>query len=86
MVKTTISSKGQIAIPKAIRESLNLTAGSEVSIEVRGQALVLKRFVKEYPDWRTMRGMAPGPDKLTEALEQEHRDELAREDAKLARP
>jgi AbrB family looped-hinge helix DNA binding protein len=41
MIKTTISSKGQIAIPKTVRERLNLKAGTEISIDVQGQALVL---------------------------------------------
>jgi AbrB family looped-hinge helix DNA binding protein len=82
MTKATISSKGQIAIPKAIRERLNLRAGTEISIDVRGEALVMKRLVRNYPDWRTMQGMVRGGS-LTQALEAEHRAELAREDAGL---
>ena len=33
MTKATISSKGQIAIPKAVRQRLNLKAGTEISID-----------------------------------------------------
>lgn len=80
--KATISSKGQIAIPKAVRERLNLRAGTEISIDVQGETLIMRRIVREYPDWRTMQGMVAG-ESLTQALEAEHRDELAREDAKL---
>jgi AbrB family looped-hinge helix DNA binding protein len=47
MTKTTISSKGQIAIPKAIRQRLNLKAGTEISIDVQGQAIVLKTVGSE---------------------------------------
>lgn len=36
MTKATMSSKGQIAIPRAIRERLNLKAGTEVEIDVQG--------------------------------------------------
>ena len=36
MTKATISSDGQIAIPKAIRERLNLTPGTELTIDVQG--------------------------------------------------
>jgi AbrB family looped-hinge helix DNA binding protein len=82
MTKATISSKGQIAIPKAIRERLNLKEGTEVSIDVHGEALVMKRLVRNHPDWRTMQGMVQG-ESLTQALEAEHRAELAREDARL---
>jgi AbrB family looped-hinge helix DNA binding protein len=42
MTKATISSKGQIAIPKAVRERLNLKAGTEISIEVQGEVLVMR--------------------------------------------
>ena len=83
MTKTTVSSKGQIAIPKAVRERLNLKAGTEVSIDVQGEALIMKRLARNYPDWRTMQGMVRGGENLTQALEAEHRAELAREDATL---
>ncbi|MGO9260931.1 MAG: PIN domain-containing protein [Bryobacteraceae bacterium] len=78
MIKATISSKGQIAIPKAVRQRLNLKAGTEISIDVQGEALVVKRLVRSFPDWRTMQGMARGGESLTQALEAEHRAELAR--------
>ena len=83
MTKTTISSKGQIAIPKAVRERLNLKAGTEISIDVQGEALVMKRLVRDYPDWHTMQGMVRGGASLTQALEADHRAELTREDARL---
>ena len=83
MTKATVSSKGQIAIPKAVRQRLNLKAGTELSIDVQGEALVMKRLVRNYPDWRTMQGMVRGRESLTQALEAEHRAELAREDARL---
>jgi AbrB family looped-hinge helix DNA binding protein len=83
MTKAIISSKGQIAIPKAVRERLNLKAGTEISIDVQGEALVMKRLVRRYPDWRTMQGLARGNESLTQALEAEHRDEIAREDARI---
>ena len=83
MTKTTVSSKGQIAIPKAVRERLNLKSGTEVSLDIQGDAMVVKRLVRTLPDWRTMQGMAQGGESLTEALEAEHRAELAREDGRL---
>lgn len=83
MTKATISSKGQIAIPKAVRQRLNLKAGTEISIDVQGEALVMRRLVRNFPDWHTMQGMVRGGESLTQALEEEHRVELARDDAKL---
>jgi AbrB family looped-hinge helix DNA binding protein len=83
MIKATVSSKGQIAIPKAVRERLNLKAGTEISIDVQGEALVMKRLVRNFPDWRTMQGMVKTGESLTRALEAEHRAELDRDDARF---
>ena len=83
MTKATISSKGQIAIPKAVRERLNRKYGTEVSIDMQGEALVMRRLVRNFPDWRTMQGMVGGSESLTKALEAEHRAEIARDDARI---
>jgi AbrB family looped-hinge helix DNA binding protein len=83
MTIATISSEGQIAIPKAIRERLNLKAGTEVMIDVQGEALVLKRVVREFPDWRTMQGMAEGEGSGTKALEEDRAAENADYDARI---
>jgi AbrB family looped-hinge helix DNA binding protein len=83
MTKATISTKGQIVIPKTLRERLNLKAGSEVVIDVRGESLVMKRAVRNFPDWRTMRGMARGGPSLTKALLEERAAEKAHGDARV---
>ena len=70
MTKATISSKGQIAIPKAVR------------VDVQGEALVMKRFVRNYPDWRTMRGMFRGSDLLKD-LTDDRAAEIARDHDRL---
>ncbi|HVO64532.1 MAG TPA: AbrB/MazE/SpoVT family DNA-binding domain-containing protein [Terriglobales bacterium] len=54
MEKITVSSKGQIAIPKRVREALNLSAGSKLTLEVRGQEIVLSKG----DAWRSLRGAA----------------------------
>lgn len=82
MAKATISSKGQIAIPKAVRERLNLKAGTEVSIDVQGEALVMKKTVRNNPDWRTMRGRFRGADLLKD-LTDERAAEIARDSARI---
>jgi AbrB family looped-hinge helix DNA binding protein len=82
MTKATVSSKGQIAIPKAVRERLKLKPGTELAIEVQGETLLMRRMASGFPDWRTMRGMAKG--KGTKALEEERAEERARDDARIA--
>jgi AbrB family looped-hinge helix DNA binding protein len=54
MEKITVSSKGQIAIPKEVREALNLTAGSKLTLEVRGQEIVLSKG----DAWKQLKGAA----------------------------
>ncbi len=48
----TISSKGQITIPKGVRERCGLTPGTRVEFEVReGGALVRRRRPERHPAW-----------------------------------
>jgi bifunctional DNA-binding transcriptional regulator/antitoxin component of YhaV-PrlF toxin-antitoxin module len=70
-----------MGIPKVLRERLNLKAGTEISVDVQGEALIVKRL--GHGDWRTMQGMVRRGRSLAEALEAEHRAELARDDVKL---
>jgi AbrB family looped-hinge helix DNA binding protein len=45
-VRAKISSKGQLVLPKAVREAYGLTAGSEVEIESVGETIVLRPHVR----------------------------------------
>lgn len=45
MRATTISSKGQIAIPKEVRDALHIEAGDRFAVEVSGNSIVLKPAV-----------------------------------------
>ena len=83
MMKATISSSGRIAIPKRVRERLSLMAGTEVSIDVQGEALVLKPLGGPHRNWRTMEGMACGGESLTQALIEERAADSARENARI---
>lgn len=42
-IEITVSSKGQIVIPKDVREALGLEAGSRLVLERVGQRLILER-------------------------------------------
>jgi len=76
MEKVTLSSKGQIAIPKRVREALNLTEGSKLSLEVRGHEIVLSKSVA----WKKLQG-AGGPD-LMEKFAAFKKEEREREDSR----
>jgi AbrB family looped-hinge helix DNA binding protein len=71
----TVSSKGQIAIPKQIRDALNLTEGSKLTVEIRGQEIVLSKG----SPWKKLQGA--GGD-LMQAFATFKEDERRREDSR----
>jgi AbrB family looped-hinge helix DNA binding protein len=77
MEKVTVSSKGQIAIPKNIRDILNLREGAQLTLEVRGQQIVLSKE----PAWKKLQGAAGGTD-LVEAFAAYKKQEREREDSR----
>jgi AbrB family looped-hinge helix DNA binding protein len=72
----TISSKGQVVIPREVRDRLGLDRDSRVRVEVDGDRVILIPIRRGA--WRELKGVVRGPG-LTAALEREHRDEVARE-------
>lgn len=48
--QATLTSKGQITLPKAIRQALGVTAGSKVSFELRGDEVIVTRADAEHED------------------------------------
>jgi AbrB family looped-hinge helix DNA binding protein len=76
MEQVTLSSKGQIAIPKKVRQALNLTEGSRLTLEVRGQRIVLS---KDAP-WKKLQGAGGGD--LMRAFAAFRREERERENAR----
>jgi antitoxin PrlF len=60
MELVTVSSKGQIAIPKKVRDALNLSEGTKLNVEIRGQKIVLSKE----PAWKRLYGAAAGTNLL----------------------
>lgn len=52
-----VTSKGQVTVPKAVREALGIKAGDEVVFRVDGQRAVLART----PDFLELAGSIPVP-------------------------
>lgn len=73
----TVSSKGQVAIPKRVRDALNLVEGAKLTLEVRGQTIILSKE----PAWKNLRGAGAGRD-LISAFADFKRQEREREDAR----
>ena len=82
MATTTVSSKGQVVIPRALREKYRLTSGTRLQVAESDQGLVLTplkqaRTTRRQAGWRTLRGSAKRTDALKEHLA-EHRREATR--------
>lgn len=48
--QATLTSKGQITLPKAIRQTLGVTTGGKVSFELRGGDVIVTRAHAEHED------------------------------------
>ena len=82
MATTTVSSKGQVVIPRHLREKHRLTSGTRLQVNETDEGLVLSPIILAGVSagqlgWRSLRECANG----TEALKQhlaEHRREAKR--------
>ncbi len=82
VVKT--SAKGQVVIPKAIREEIGLKPGGKVLVISAGKKKAIIEAVPEDPIEATC-GMLRGGPSLTKALLADRGEELEREEKKFAR-
>jgi AbrB family looped-hinge helix DNA binding protein len=67
---TRVSTKGQVVLPKEVRDTLGLTSGSELEVEVRDGVVLLRPLHKTTVD--ELLGMLPwsGPVRTLEDMEQ----------------
>jgi AbrB family looped-hinge helix DNA binding protein len=82
MATTTVSSKGQVVIPRALREKYRLTPGTRLHVGESDAGLLLApmtqaRSSRRDAGWRTLRGSAKGTNALKQHLA-EHRREAKR--------
>jgi AbrB family looped-hinge helix DNA binding protein len=76
-----LSSKGQLVIPKKIRQTLDLQPGTEFTIELVGRQIIIQPVVnkqKAREAIEALHGMFAGSD-LLDALEAEHQWEIERD-------
>ena len=79
MPTTTVSSKGQVVIPRALREKYRLTSGTRLQVAESEEGLVLAP-IKQAPSsrrqagWRALRGSAKGTAALNEHLAEHSRE------------
>ncbi len=60
-MKTLVSERGQVVIPKKVRETVHINKGDELEIEVVGETVVLKPIRRFKADtWRDYAGIGEG--------------------------
>jgi len=75
-MRTTLSEKGQIVIPKEIREKLKLEKGNVFKIELKGNLIILRPTGKmmKVKNWKELRGLLKGRYSTREFLEERQKD------------
>ena len=72
MPKTqTVTSKGQVLLPKKIRDQVGIKPGEEVIVEIKDGAIVIKQNKK--PSWMKLRGILKGTGYSTAQFLEERR-------------
>ena len=79
MATTTVSSKGQVVIPRALRVKYRLASGTRLEVAESDEGLLLTpvkrtRSSHRAAGWRTQRGSAKGTGALKEHLAEHHRE------------
>jgi AbrB family looped-hinge helix DNA binding protein len=60
-MKTLVSGKGQVVIPKQIREAIPIKKGDELEVELRGKVIVLKPIMRfQAEKWQDYIGIGEG--------------------------
>ena len=78
-MKTQMSERGQVVIPKKIRETIHLNKGDELEIEVRDETIVLKPLRRfKAKKWQDYAGIGEG---IVAAHLKDKKKEKADEDA-----
>lgn len=78
--RATVTSKGQITIPRAVREALDLREGDRVVFRLRGRGAVLSKV----PDFLELAGTVPVAPELSGRSWREIREETWRRVARGA--
>ena len=59
-MEATITSKGQVTLPKALREALNLSTGDKLCFVLSGENEV--RMIPKHLPVQKLKGILPAPD------------------------
>jgi len=74
MLKARVSSRGQLALPKEVRDQLGLAEGDRLTVRVEDDEVILRKVISG--NWREWEGRFKGSNLLGE-LARIRREELA---------
>jgi AbrB family looped-hinge helix DNA binding protein len=75
-VKARVSSKGQIAIPKRLREKFGLAQGTDLQLRIEGDEIILRKIPSDA--WRKWEGRFKDSDLLGDLIK-DRREETLRD-------
>lgn len=74
MLKARVSSRGQLALPKEVRDQLGLGEGDHLTVRVKGDEVILRKVISG--NWREWEGRFKDSNLLRD-LARSRREELA---------
>ena len=80
MTTTTVTAKGQIVIPSAIRQHLNIKKGTRLCVLEKNNEIILQPLTREY--FENTAGILKTKGKLTQTLMDERKKEKIGEEKK----
>lgn len=69
-----VTSKGQVTLPKIVRETLGLTAGSQLTFDIRDNQVTLRRVIPDenFAKWQGfLQGILPDDETVDERLRED---------------
>jgi len=77
----TVSSKGQMVIPAAIREELGITPGTRIAVRIEGGRVIIdpETVASKLRKIKALRGLTAGGPSMTDALLEDRKREKERE-------
>ena len=72
ILQARVSSRGQIALPKAVRDQLGLTEGMRLTVKVEGEEVILRKAPEG--NWRQWDGRFRGSNLLADLAAERGRE------------
>ncbi len=69
-----VTSKGQVTLPKMVRDALGLTAGSQLTFDIRDNQVTLRRVIPDenFAKWHGfLKGVLPEGETVDERLRED---------------